>query len=131
MNFLQNLKDYVSGSSRSFRVGSQWEEDVKTIVFPPNRYDLLHETPNYKQNKTRFIESSLNPDFKFRDRKTKKEFWVECKFRSSIVSGKVEWSNPKQLERYKTLSRKEDVFLCLAFDYQMNEAELYYLIPHQ
>ena len=129
MNFLQNIKNYVTGAQRSFRVGSDWEKDTKKIIFPSNGYDLLHETPTFKQNNNRFIESSLNPDFKFRDKKTKKEFWVECKFRSSLMNGKIEWSKPKQFERYKTLCLKEPVFVCLAFDHKINNDELYYLIP--
>lgn len=131
MNLLQNIRDYVTGTQRSFREGSRWEKDAKEIIFPENRYDLLHETPSYKQNNGRFIESSLKPDFKFRDRKTKKEFWVECKFRSTLLNGKIEWTDLKQMQRYKTLCAQEPVFICLAFDHEMNDQELYYLIPLQ
>lgn len=123
------LKNLMGSNNRSFRVGTEWEKDVKEVIFPGNRYDLLYETPSFDANRERYIESSLNPDFKFRDKKTKREFWVECKFRTTLLDGKLQWSNPKQFDRYKDVNKREPVFVCIAFDYPENFEELYYLVP--
>lgn len=67
--------------NRSFEFGEEWEEEVRDTFFIPEWYDLLEKTHDYKQNKTDYVKSSLNPDFKFLCKKTKKAFYIECKAR--------------------------------------------------
>lgn len=114
---------------RSFRLGEEWEDDVQDVIFPSYRYDILHKSPSFEENNIRYIESSLQPDFKFRDKRTKKEFWVECKFRRNLVNDKVEWAKPAQFERLKVI--QEPVFICLALDIERYSDERYFLIPMQ
>src|SRR5690606_8266883 len=38
-------------------------------------------------------------------RRTNEIFCVECKFRSKLYKGKLQWSSPKQLGRYRTFAQ--------------------------
>jgi len=97
----------------SFKTGQKFEDYVLEHLFPRNYYDLVEKTHNYQTNKHQFVESSLKPDFKFRDRLTKKEFYVEAKFRTNIYQGKIVWCNETQLVRYQRINRDTPVFLIL------------------
>jgi hypothetical protein len=57
-------------SGESFKKGQAFENFVETILFPKSDYDLVEKTHDYSQNSVRFVESTTNPDFKFRCRKT-------------------------------------------------------------
>ena len=41
---------------------------------------------------------------KLYDRRTNEIFCVECKYRSKLFKGKLQWSSPKQLGRYRTFA---------------------------
>ena len=102
----------------SFAKGEEFEEYVRRHLFPLSDYDLVHKTHDYISNYRDYVESSLKPDFKFRDRKTGEVFFVEAKWRSGRYNreDKIEWCNQKQLRRYKAINRSEHkVFVVLGF----------------
>ncbi|EMY61591.1 cytochrome c3 family protein [Leptospira terpstrae] len=66
---------------KSFLTGEEFEDFAREVLFPKEVYDLLHKTHNYKQNSQDFVEDSLLPDFKFRNRDLNIEFYIECKYR--------------------------------------------------
>jgi hypothetical protein len=74
-------------------------------------------------------ESSLKPDFKFRDKKTKKEFYIEAKFRTGEYQGKIVWCNDSQLKRYKQYNKETPVFLLLGVGGDPEYPEFLALIP--
>lgn len=94
----------------SFKMGQEFEDYVQEYLFPNNYYDLLEKTHNYHENSKSYVEASLNPDFKFRDRYTKKEFYVEAKFRTNVYNNKLVWCNDKQLQRYQSINKQTTVF---------------------
>lgn len=112
---------------RAVRMGEGWQLDVKDVIFPQNRYDILHQSHSFEDNRLRYIESSLQPDFQFRDKQTKKVFWVECKYRGSLINEKVQLLKPDHRQRFQKLT--DPVFICLALDLPTLEDEQYYLIP--
>lgn len=67
----------------SFKMGQKFEEYVREFLFVRNYYDILEQTDSYNTNSKDYVESSLKPYFKFRDKLTKKEFYIEAKFRTS------------------------------------------------
>ncbi|GAC1562726.1 MAG: hypothetical protein NVS3B13_36080 [Mucilaginibacter sp.] len=69
---------------KSFKDGQAFEDYVEEYLFPNNYYNLVEKTHNYQTNSRNYVESSLNPDFKFRDRYTGREFYVEAKFRANL-----------------------------------------------
>ena len=114
--FLKALGNFIVDITKpsSFVKGDEFETHVREYMFPKKNYDLVQKTHDYKTNKSDFVESSLNPDYKFRDKKTGKEFWVECKFREGVIEkGKIFWCTKNQLKRYKTIHKNLPVFIVL------------------
>jgi hypothetical protein len=113
---------------QSFKIGEQFENYVRDCLFVDEYYDILERTHNYKTNKD-FVESSLKPDFKFRDRWTKKEFYVEAKFRTGVQNNKIIWCNEKQLMRYLHYNKERPVFLILGMGDNPKYPDFLSLIP--
>lgn len=102
----------------SFTKGEDFEEYVRQYMFPRKNYDILHKSPKFSETSKDFIESSMLPDLKLRDKKSGREFYVECKFRAGYLNweDKIEWCNENQLHRYQTIHRNElPVFVTLGF----------------
>jgi hypothetical protein len=112
----------------SFKMGQKFEDYVREFLFVSNYYDILERTHNYTTNKD-YVESSLKPDFKFRDKWTKKEFYVEAKFRTGEYNGKIVWCNEKQLARYKDYNKEKPVFLILGIGGDPEYPEFLSLLP--
>jgi len=78
------------------------------IIFSKPAYDIIHRTNTYDQNKERFAEDTIKPDFKFRCKKTNKEFYVEAKFRTKFNNAKkIEVISLSQHRRFEKLQNKE------------------------
>ena len=102
-----------ANTPESLKRGLQFEDYVQEYLFPKSYYDVLEKTHNYQTNSKSYVEASLNPDFKLRDRFNKKEFYLEAKFRSGFYDGKLVWCNDKQLQRYQAINKRTPVFLIL------------------
>ena len=114
---------------KSFSTGETFEAYVQKVLFVEAYYELLHRTRDYPTNHKRFVKSSLYPDFKFRDRCTKKEFYVEVKFRARDYNGKIEGCNPDQLRRHQEIHKKIPVFIALGIGGKPNHPEYILLLP--
>lgn len=117
-----------ANTPESFKIGEKFEGYVREFLFLSRHYDLLERTHNYTTNKD-YVISSLNPDFKFRDRDTKREFYVEAKFRSALYNGKIVWCNESQLKRYSDINKNTPVFLILGFGEDPGYPDGVYLLP--
>jgi hypothetical protein len=113
----------------SFKVGQNFEEYVREYIFTDDKYDLLEKTHDYNTNSKDYVESSLKPDYKFRDKATKKEFYVEAKFRTNINQGKIVWCNDKQLRRYREYNKEKPVFLILGMGDDPKNPDFLCLLP--
>jgi hypothetical protein len=112
----------------SFKIGEKFENYVREYLFVENYYDVLERTHDYKTNKD-YVQSSLKPDFKFRDKWTKKEFYVEAKFRTGLYNNKIVWCNDNQLKRYLEYNKDRPVFLILGMGVKPDSPEFLSLIP--
>lgn len=115
-SIISKIADVISddiNTPESFKVGQQFEDYVHKYLFPNTYYDVIEMTHGFQTNRKNYVEASLNPDFKFRDKYTKKEFWVEAKFRTRMYKNKLIWCNEKQLARYQLLNKQIPVFLIL------------------
>ena len=112
----------------SFKIGEKYEDYIRRNLFVENYYDLLERTHNYKTNKD-YVESSLKPDFTFRDRLTRREFYVEAKFRTGLHNNKIVWCNERQLARYLGYNNEKPVFLMLGMGENPKYPEFLSLIP--
>jgi hypothetical protein len=112
----------------SFKMGEEFENYVRKYLFVDKYYDIIERTHNYKTNKD-YVESSLKPDFKFRDKWTKKEFYVEVKFRTGFYNNKIVWCKEKQLARYLDYNKQLPVFIMLGMGDNPKYPEFLSLIP--
>lgn len=113
----------------SFKIGEKFENYVRENLFVDSHYDLLERTHDFHANNKDYVLSSMKPDFKFRDKKTKKEFYIEVKFRTSIYQNKIMWCNDKQLFRYKEIHKEKPVFILLGLGDDPKAPEFISLIP--
>lgn len=96
-----------------FVKGNEFEEYVREHLFPKDKYILLHRTHDYKSNKGDYIEETKEPDFMFRAIKSRREFYVEAKYRSNYFKGAIEWCKPYQLRRYKELNHNTPLYVVI------------------
>lgn len=113
----------------SFKIGEKFENYVRQHLFIEKYYDLLERTHDYHTNQKDYVQSSVKPDFKFRDRWSKKEFYVEVKFRSGLLHGKIEWCKDYQLKRYREYHKHTPVFLLLGMGDTPTQPDRIYLLP--
>jgi len=112
----------------SFYKGEKFEDYTKSL-FPASHFDLLHRTPDYDPDSKQFDESCLRPDFKFKDKKTGFEFYVESKYRKAIYGEKLEWCNYDQLKRYKEYDKEAPVFVLIGLEGKPYDPEFVFFIP--
>ncbi|GBE56145.1 hypothetical protein BMS3Bbin16_00344 [archaeon BMS3Bbin16] len=106
----------ASGEEKGFWKGDDFELYV-TDLFPSDRF-VLCETPPRPLPDNRYIEANMRPDFKFRDRRTSAEFWVECKYRGRLTKDKkIIWCSSKQFKRYSEFKKKtgKKIFIVIGF----------------
>ena len=121
----------------SFKKGKEFEDYIQNIIFPKEQYDLVHRTHDYEQNSQRFVEDTNKPDFKFRCRISKQEFYIEAKYRSKYIEDKIQVMNVGQFYRFKEINSTEcPVFILIGCEgqpgnpesislFSMKEIELY------
>jgi hypothetical protein len=128
MGVLDPLKEIFSVAPEW--VGYRFEKYVMEL-FDERYYVLVERTHKNSDNKERYVESSLNPDFIWRYKPSGEEFAVECKYRSGLNAGKLQWSNPQQLKRYQDFSKNKNipVFIVIGFDGIETDPKDMFLIP--
>ncbi len=102
----------------SFKKGDLFEKFVEDELFKASDYVLVSRTNSYDQNKNRYAEDTLRPDFKFRCKKTGQEFYVEAKYRSRFnADNKIDVISYTQIERFKGLQKDESIPIYIAIGY--------------
>lgn len=85
-------------------------EDYALYLFPQRSFNIIHKTVGGADLEGRYTEDCIYPDYKFRDLKTRQEFWVECKYRSHRgEKGALEWTDYKHLQRYKAIQEESKI----------------------
>lgn len=138
MNFLKRLEKGLRAFSdevskpQSHADGEAFEDYVRKVNFPSDRYKLLHRSHSYTTNNRDYVESSLKPDFLFEDLENNKKFYVEVKWRAGYYNSedKIEWCKPYQLKRYKEIDKNEHkVFILLGIGENSDDPEQITLFP--
>jgi hypothetical protein len=109
--------------------GDEFEHYVRKYLFTKEGYELVHKTHDYTSNKSDFVKSSKEPDFKFRSRRSGQEFLVEVKYRSALYQGAVEWCKTYQLKRYKAIDKALPVFVAIGVGGLPESPEHVYIVP--
>lgn len=108
-SFYQNITKH-----ESIIKGDEFENFVREKIYTPDKYTLLHKTHSFSKGKE-FVESSLYPDFLFKDKNTGEEFYVEAKYRSYLVNGKIEWCRKDQFDRYRKIAKDKKTLIAIGF----------------
>ena len=88
--------------------GDDFERYVVDL-FDERHFSIVQWTTDMARKHTRFVESDCGPDLVLRYRPTNEIFCVECKFRSKLFKGKLQWSALKQLGRYRIFAKDNKV----------------------
>lgn len=137
MGFIGELFEDLTGKSERPEIkGGRFESFVSKEIFIDTLFDLVEMTRDFKSNSERFEERSMNPDFLFRDKRTKEEFWIEAKYRTGLFKNEkgqfvCEICKPWQLERYKEVEKStgKKVYICLGMGDDPRFPETVHLIP--
>lgn len=109
--------------------GDDFEKCLRKKVYKKTDHDLLMKTHDFQENNKDFIESSLYPDFLFRDKKSKLVFYVEAKYRENTYQGKVNWCKEHQLMRYKELDKVIPITIAIGLGGRPYNPRQIFLIP--
>lgn len=112
-----------------FLKGEDFENYLRLHVFTNESFELVMRTHDYNANKDDYIESSLYPDFMFREKTTGTQFFVEAKYRENLYRNKLEWCKPYQFNRYKEVNRSTPTLIAIGFGGRPNNPDSLYLIP--
>jgi hypothetical protein len=113
----------------SHKIGDAFETYVREFLFIQDYYTLLEKTHGYSTNRGDYVQSSLNPDYTFRDNYANRAFFVEAKFRSDLYNGKYVWCNQNQLARYNECNRHCPVFIILGYGDDPSYPDNIFLLP--
>jgi hypothetical protein len=120
----------VNRPIQPFLIGKAFENYVREHLFPYEQFELLEKVPEYTGDRKHFAQNALNPDYKFKDRKTGQIFFVEVKFRSRRKKcNEIRWTYPAQLYRYLSFNRCTPTFVLLGVGGSPESPELTALIP--
>ena len=120
-----------NGNTVEFYVlGQEFEWYVREYLFIDGRYKLLESPPAFTKDKRHFPQSAMRPDYKLRDRLTKRTFYVEAKYRSWRNNNADVWCTyPAQLDRYLSYNEEYPTFLILGLGGSPTQPDLITLLP--
>ena len=113
----------------TFIKGDEFENFVRNNLFPVNKFELVQKTHDYTTNNNDYVESSKEPDFQFRSRKSGFEFFVEAKYRSGFYDGAIQWCKPYQFRRYKEIEKQTPVYIVIGVGRQPGNPQNIFLLP--
>jgi len=114
---------------KTYVKGDEFEDFLRRVIFPASCYDLVGKTHDYSVNRRDFIESSMAPDYRFRDRASGQEFYVEAKYRSGFYRRGVDWSQQYQLQRYLEIDVTTPVLVAIGVGGRASVPDHLFLFP--
>jgi hypothetical protein len=112
----------------SFDKGEKFEDYIRREIFKKDKYIIVERSHNYATNNGDYVESTLRPDFKFRNKTTQEEFYLEAKFRTNMYKKSVKWSNLKQMKRYKSYAMELPFYTVIGLGGSPENPENLYMI---
>jgi len=102
----------IFGKPATYATGEAFEHYCRKYIFTDSHFELMQKTHRFRRSRENYIPSA-DPDFRFRDRRNGKIFYVESKYRRSFFKGQVNWCTDKQLGAYRHCNRDYPVFILL------------------
>jgi hypothetical protein len=115
----------------SFQNGDHFESVVHGY-FPEKFYDVVNSTITSNDPIGGNSEQTLEPKFRFRHKMTGDCFWVECKFVSKLLDGKIQWADNDLLIKYEQFQEDhwpERVYVVIGFGGMPHRPKSLYCIP--
>ena len=113
----------------AFLKGDDFEKCLRQRVFTKAKYELVMKTHDFHENHKDYVESSLYPDYLFRNKITNKEFFVEAKYREKAYQEKVAWCKEYQFKRYKRLGKDIPVIIAIGLGCRPDNPKQIFLVP--
>ena len=114
---------------KTYVKGETFEDFLRRVIFPAPHYALEAMTHDYSVNREDFVESSIMPDFRFRDRASGRTFYVEAKYRARFYHGGVDWCQQYQLQRYLDIDLTTPVLIAIGLGGTPASPEYVFLFP--
>jgi hypothetical protein len=114
---------------KTYVKGDEFQDFLRRVVFPAACYDLVGKTHDYSANRRDFIESSMAPDYRFRDGASGREFYVEAKYRSGFYRRGVDWCQQYQLQRYLEIDMTTPVLIAIGVGGRASLPDHVFLFP--
>jgi hypothetical protein len=112
--------------------GNDFEKYVADL-FNKDYFSIVEWTSDIARKRDQFVEADNNPDLvvRYQDKKRNEKFAVECKFRSDLYQGKLQWSKPDQLKRYRQYAEENSipVFIVIGLGGEPDNPERMFCIP--
>jgi hypothetical protein len=107
MGFISKIMRAVDvlTEDESVEKGNDFEKHIVKL-FDKAYFSIIHWSTDITRKHDRFVESDAGPDLTMRYMPKDEIFCVECKFRSALYEGKLQWSNSQQLGRYQDFARE-------------------------
>jgi len=120
----------VLKEDESVEKGNDFEKYVVNL-FDNKYFSIVQWSTDTTRKHDRFVESDAGPDLIVRYLPKDEIFCVECKFRSCLFEGKLQWSDPQQLKRYQGFAREKKLpfFVVIGFGGDSSYPERMFCIP--
>jgi len=109
----------------AFLKGEEFERCLRKKVFKKDNFELVMKTHDFHENNKDYVESSLYPDYLFREKKSNKEFFIEAKYRENTYQGKVQWCKEYQFRRKQKI---QEIILFCFIVYKARFNAVYFLL---
>jgi hypothetical protein len=114
----------------SLEMGKLFENYLRCHIFVKKHFVILDKTYDFQVKPDDSIESSLNPDFRMRD-KTNRVFYLQAKFTTDSLDDKINWCNSDQLKLYQEFDKTHPVFIAIGLDGKPDYPKNLFVIPLQ
>lgn len=120
----------VLKEDESEQKGNDFEKYVVNL-FDDKYFSIVQWSTDIMRKHDRFVESDTGPDLIVRYLPKDEVFCVECKFRSGLFEGKLQWSDSQQLKRYQDFAREKKLpfFVVIGFGGNSSYPERMFCIP--
>jgi hypothetical protein len=110
--------------------GGEFEKYVLDL-FDERYFSIVQWSTDITRKHERFVESDAGPDLTMRYMPKDEIFCVECKFRSTLYEGKLQWSNSQQLGRYQDFAEENGLpfFVVIGLGEDPSDPKRMFCIP--
>ncbi|MBU0758229.1 MAG: hypothetical protein KKF44_09235 [Nanoarchaeota archaeon] len=93
--------------------GDKFEDFILSLFSSSDLWVLIKRTQDYDHNSQMYEKKSLDPDFRFKHKVSNRQINIECKYRSCLNKGMLEWCKPGQLQRYKEFDKYNNTYIII------------------